>query len=132
MLLALEKLFGYDFDSCALSGKEKNTLYDYWNVKVVTVELLMIYGHFNHLSCSLRLQNIVICTSQQIYSISLWWLVKIARSRRMIGTCTWLKTSLCYDMSLYSFSVIYQYLQTLSSAVLYGKVEWQNECYGTR
>ena len=29
MLLALEKLFGYDFDSCALSGKEKNTLYDY-------------------------------------------------------------------------------------------------------
>ena len=36
-LLAFEKLFGYDFDSCALSGKEKNTLYDFWNVKVVTV-----------------------------------------------------------------------------------------------
>ena len=29
MLLAFENLFGYDFDSCALSGKEKNTLNDY-------------------------------------------------------------------------------------------------------
>ena len=70
-LLAFEKLFGNDFDSCALSGKEKNTLYDFWNVKVVTV---LVY-------------------------------IK----------------SYC-DKSIYSFSGIYQYLQKLSSAILYGKV----------
>ena len=48
-LLAFEKLFGNDFDSCALSGKEKNTLYDFWNVKVVTV----LYQYLQKLSSAI-------------------------------------------------------------------------------